>query len=111
MASRNKAKILRWMSYWPWSFAWTMLKDPIRKAFLTIYRDIAAHLQKISDRAFRGVEADLPPAEELPIAQRTDPVLMEFGIDLGSLHDERTAAHPTSAQAPGPNERVERHWK
>ena len=44
-----------------------MLKDPIRKAFLTIDRDIAAHLQKISDRAFKGVEADLPPEEVLPI--------------------------------------------
>ena len=76
-----------------------MLKDPIRKAFLTIDRDIAAHLQKISDRAFKGVEADLPPEEVLPIDQRTDPVLVEFGIDIGSLHDERTTAYPTAAPA------------
>jgi hypothetical protein len=74
-----------------------MLKAPIREAFLTIDRDIAAHLQEISDRAFTGVEADPPPEEVLPIDQRTDPVLVEFGIDPGSLHDERTTSHPTAA--------------
>lgn len=69
-----------------------MLKDPIRKAFLTIDRDIAAHLQKISDRAFKGVEADLPPEEVLPI-------------------DQRTAAHPTAAPTPGAKDRSERQRK
>ena len=56
-----------------------MLKDPIRKAFLTIDRDIAAHLQKISDRAFKGAEADLPPEEVLPIDQRTIPFSWSSG--------------------------------
>jgi hypothetical protein len=93
LAARHKAEIVRWMSYWPWSFAWTMLKDPIRKAFLAIYRAIAGSLQRISDRAFQGVEADLPPARELPIAERTDPVLVEFGIDATTLRIEETAAH------------------
>jgi hypothetical protein len=99
LAARHKAEIVRWMSYWPWSLSWTLVKDPIRRAFLTIYREIAAHLQRISDRAFEGVEADLPPAAELPIAQRTDPVLAKFGIDVGSLHVENTAGHHAAAWA------------
>jgi hypothetical protein len=85
LAAGHKAGILRWMSYWPWSFSWTMLKDPVRKAFLTIYHNIAEYLQQISDRAFKGVEADLPPEEEIPSAQRSDPVLTEFGIDAATL--------------------------
>jgi hypothetical protein len=97
LAARHKAEILHWMSYWPWSFSWTMLKDPIRKAFLTIYHDIAEHLQKISDRAFQGVEADLPPEEHLPMSERNDPVLAEFGIDVSSLQLERTTAHSLAA--------------
>jgi hypothetical protein len=99
LAARHKAGILRWMSYWPWSFAWTMLKDPIRKAFLAIYRAIAEHLQRISDRAFQGVEADLPPGEPLPSNGRTDPVLVEFGIDAGSLQVEETSAHSDTGAA------------
>jgi hypothetical protein len=89
LAARHKPGILRWMSYWPWSFSWTILKDPVRKAFLTIYHNIAQHLQEISDRAFKGVEADLPPPEEVPVSQRMDPVLVEFGIEAGILQKNR----------------------
>jgi hypothetical protein len=84
-AAGHKRDIVRWMSYWPWSFSWTILKDPVRKAFLTIYHNIAAYLQEISNRAFKGVEADLPPPDETPASQRLDPVLAEFGIDAGAL--------------------------
>jgi hypothetical protein len=82
LAAAHKVDILRWMSYWPWSSSWTMLQDPVRKAFLAIYHNIAEHLQEISDRAFQGVEADLPPEKEIPVGERMDPVLAEFGIDL-----------------------------
>lgn len=59
-AREHKARILTWMTYWPWSLTWTVLNDPVRKAFLYIYRQIQDHLQEISDRAFRGVEDDFP---------------------------------------------------
>ncbi len=81
LAARHKAYIVHWMAYWPWSLTWTLLKDPVRQACLTIYHSLAEYLQEMSDRAFRGVEADLPPAAEVPLAQRIDPVLVEFGID------------------------------
>jgi hypothetical protein len=65
-----------------------LLKDPVRKAFLAIYHNIAEHLQEISNRAFKGVEADLPPEEECPGSQWMDPVLLEFGIDSAVLQAE-----------------------
>jgi hypothetical protein len=107
LAARHKADILRWMAYWPWSFSWTMLKDPVRKAFLTIYHNIAEYLQEISDRAFKGVEADLPAEEEIPAAQRRDPVLAEFGIEAEPLGAERTAAHATVMETADPKARSE----
>jgi len=100
LAAGHKAGILRWMSYWPWSFSWTMLRDPVRKAFLSIYHNIAEHLQEISDRAFKGVEADLPPEEEIPIANRTDPVLAEFRIDLGLFSPGNTAPQANAPRKP-----------
>jgi hypothetical protein len=59
-ARRHKGQVLTWMTYWPWSLVWTVINDPVRKAFLEIYRHMHDHLQAISDRAFRGVEADFP---------------------------------------------------
>ena len=91
LAAGHKAQILWWMSYWPWSATWTLLQDPVRKAFFAIYQQIAEFLQEISDKAFRGVEADLPPEEQDYAAQRTDLVLAEFGIDAEALRARKTA--------------------
>ena len=88
LAARHKAGILHWMSYWPWSLSWTILKDPVRKAFLTIYHNIAEHLQEISDRAFKGIEADLPPAEEVSVSRKLDPVFVEFEVDASVLQEK-----------------------
>jgi hypothetical protein len=65
-ARRHKSRILVWMAYWPWSLFWTMLNDPVRKAFRYIFHHIHDYLQEISDNAFKGVEEDLP--RELPLA-------------------------------------------
>jgi hypothetical protein len=54
-----KADILRWMSYWPMSFTWTLMNDPVVKLFRAIYNKISVHLQAISDRAFADTKADL----------------------------------------------------
>ena len=59
-ARAHKGRILMWMAYWPWSLFWTVLNDPVRKAFLFIYHHIHDYLQEISDQAFKGVENDLP---------------------------------------------------
>lgn len=91
LAAVHKVAILRWMSYWPWYFTWTMLKDPVRKAFLTIYHNIAERLQRVSDTAFRGVQADLPPEGEAASTQQTDGVLVEFGVDPTMWHSRTTS--------------------
>lgn len=87
LAAAHKAGILRWMSYWPWSATWTLLKDPVRKAFLAIYHQIAEYLQEISDKAFHGVEADLPKDDKKTANQQPDPVLVEFGIAEIAVQD------------------------
>jgi hypothetical protein len=73
-ARDHKAKILTWMTYWPWSMVWTLINDPVKRLFKYIYRSIQELLQSISNRAFRGVENDMPgedppappPAPETP---------------------------------------------
>jgi hypothetical protein len=78
------------MCYWPWSVSWTILKDPVRKAFLIIYHNLAEHLQEISDRAFKGIEADLPAVEEIAVSRRLDPVFVEFGVDTSVLQEKQS---------------------
>jgi hypothetical protein len=60
--SDNKSKITTWMVYWPWSFFWTMLNDPIRRLFRRLYNNLREFFQKMSDKVFAGVKNDLPGA-------------------------------------------------
>lgn len=46
---KHKGRILIWMTYWPWSFLWTMLNDPFKAA----YHWVLGLLRKISVGAFR----------------------------------------------------------
>jgi hypothetical protein len=98
LAAGHKRRIVRWMSYWPWSATWTLLKDPVRKAFVSIYHHLSDYLQEISDRAFHGVEADLPAEQKRPATQRKDPVLAEFGIDSEALRGAKATAAAGSPQ-------------
>jgi hypothetical protein len=59
--SDHKEDILRWMTYWPLSFVWTMISDPITKIFRHIYYSIQSTLQRISDRMFAKADMKLPP--------------------------------------------------
>ena len=54
--NKHKARILTWMTYWPFSFIWTMLNDPIKRLMKAIYYKIAGFLTRISDRIFAGAE-------------------------------------------------------
>lgn len=71
-ARQHKGRILTWMSYWPWSLAWTALNDPIHKAFRTIYYHMHDYLQEISDNAFRGVERDFPGDEPRDLPRKSE---------------------------------------
>lgn len=50
-----KAKIIGWMSFWPGSLVWTMINDPVRRIFETIYYRIAKFMQRISDNVFADI--------------------------------------------------------
>jgi hypothetical protein len=56
---RSKTRILFWMSWWPFSLAWTLINDPITRAFTCIYNAITNWLQRISDSAFAEFEKPL----------------------------------------------------
>lgn len=60
-ARDNKARILTWTIYWPWSFVWTIIDDPLKKFFKYIYKKLQAVYQKISDRIYAGVDETIPP--------------------------------------------------
>lgn len=90
LAAGHKARILRWMSYWPWSALFTLLKDPVRKAFLSLYHHLADYLQEISDRTFQGVEADLPADDEPQARQQPDPILVEYGVANVAIQHRQT---------------------
>jgi hypothetical protein len=49
----NKARILTWMGYWPWSAFWTIINDPVKRLFKEIYHRIASTLQRISNSMFK----------------------------------------------------------
>lgn len=52
----NKSRVLTWMGYWPWSMLWTVINDPIKRAFKAIYNRIHNMLQSISNNAFKDVQ-------------------------------------------------------
>lgn len=52
----NKKRVLIWMCYWPWSMIWTVINDPIKKAFKAIYNRIHNYLQTISNNAFKDAK-------------------------------------------------------
>jgi hypothetical protein len=92
LAVKHKARIVRWMSYWPWSLIGTVLKDPVRKAFVSIYHNIQEHLQEISDRAFKGTETDFPKEKEAETTRMLDSVLAEFGVKHVAVRSPRQGA-------------------
>lgn len=54
-ASKHKAAITEWIAFWPISFAWTMLNDPVRKIVNYIFSRIKGTFQRMSDSMFAGV--------------------------------------------------------
>jgi hypothetical protein len=78
--SENKAALIRWMTYWPFSFALTMLNDPVRRLFEFIYEKIGAKLQEIADRAFKGTEDDFQQVTSEPGEDGSDDDLVAASL-------------------------------
>jgi len=51
-ASNNKSRIISWMMYWPFSGLWTLINEPIKKAFQLIYRNIEGFFDRMSEKIF-----------------------------------------------------------
>jgi hypothetical protein len=60
MVSENKGRIYMWLTYWPWSFLWTIINDPVRKIAKAICNKISSLLQSISDKVWSGTDKDFP---------------------------------------------------
>ena len=58
-ASRNKARIMRWIAWWPVSLVWSVISDWVVEILQRIYERIAGVLQRIADAIFEDVEDDL----------------------------------------------------
>jgi hypothetical protein len=54
-AAKHKAAITEWIAFWPMSFAWTVLNDPVRKIVNYIFSRIKGTFQKMSDKMFAEV--------------------------------------------------------
>jgi hypothetical protein len=69
----HKSDILMWMTYWPFSSVWTLLNDPVRRAFRAIYRSLSTSLQSMSDRLFKTAVAEMnqplppEPPKDVPV--------------------------------------------
>lgn len=61
--SENKSRIMTWMCFWPFSFIWTMIDDPVRRVFKAIFEAIKGTLQRIADKAFEGLDVEDPKSD------------------------------------------------
>lgn len=90
----HKSKVMLWMCYWPWSMAWTLINDPVKRLFRQIYLQIQGLLQSISDRAFKDVESDFrappppPPAPPAPNSGLDPDRGSAIGYRRGGIHEE-----------------------
>lgn len=51
----NKATIMMWLAYWPFSLAGTFVADLIHNIFVGIYNYISGSLQRVSDKVWSDV--------------------------------------------------------
>ena len=56
----QKARIMGWMTFWPWSVLWFIVNDPIRRAFHAIFDWFHTTYQRMADKAFEGAAREKP---------------------------------------------------
>ncbi len=54
-AAQHKSSITQWIMFWPISFVWTIINDPVRKIANYIFSRIKNTFQRMSDAMFAGV--------------------------------------------------------
>jgi hypothetical protein len=55
VATKHKSTITQWIAFWPISFTWTIINDPVRKIANYIFTKIKGTFQRMSDAMFAGV--------------------------------------------------------
>jgi hypothetical protein len=63
LISENKSRLTMWMTYWPWSMTWTMINDPVKKAFRWVLDQLHGVYQHMADVIFKDVEKDIAYVE------------------------------------------------
>lgn len=64
LAKYNKALIIGWMMFWPWSLFWWVLADFIIDFFGFLYRHLARVYDAISSRHTKGINFEAAEAAE-----------------------------------------------
>jgi len=59
LAAERKTAILGWMMYWPYSMTWTLINDPVKRAFITIYRNIAGGLDRMTNSLTKDIRNEV----------------------------------------------------
>jgi len=47
---KNKERVLHWMIYWPLSSVWTLINDPVKKAFEFVLSQFGGFYDKMSEK-------------------------------------------------------------
>lgn len=55
LATEHKSSITQWIAFWPISFTWTIINDPVRKAANYIFSRIKSVYARMSDKIFAGM--------------------------------------------------------
>ncbi len=67
---KHKGRLMTWVGFWPVSFIWTMINDPIRKMSREIYRKLSGIYQRIIISATSGIVEELSEPVS-PVASTT----------------------------------------
>jgi len=59
LASERKTAILGWMMYWPYSMTWTLINDPVKRAFITIYQNISGGLDRMTNSLTQDIRSEV----------------------------------------------------
>lgn len=70
-ARRHKARIVRWMTLWMFSFALYVFKDMVAEMFSAVYKKLAGFLQRIADNLYgaRDLSTNLEVPGDTPDAR------------------------------------------
>jgi hypothetical protein len=64
IATENKERISVWIIYWPFSLIWSLIHDFIQRLWEQFVIRFQKFYQGIADRAYKKLEAHLPPAKD-----------------------------------------------